>query len=114
EVGGEAVWRWRIDEGQSSVLTLREGHPLWRDLRSFDRLRMQFRISGGEINGLSLDVLGHVSGPRQYKVHQWGLALRTTPKDVWHDRDIDLATPNWFPWDNKDGYGTRRFLRFEA
>jgi len=114
ETKGVSLWRWRPNAGQTAELRLRASHPVFDKLRYFDRLQFRFRVMSGEIDNLSLRALGHVSGPRQYKQHQWNLALRTTPMQVWHERDIDLTRPNWLPWDNPDGEGREGYFHFET
>ncbi len=99
----EPVLRWKLEAGQSAILAVKPGHPIFERLRYYDRLEFEFRIVGGEIDSLDLSALGHVSGPRQYKIHQWGLGIRTTEAGVWHRRQVDLSRPNWFPWDDPDG-----------
>lgn len=113
-VDGKPVLRWQINVGQTSELSLRPEHPLFDRLRYFDRLQFQFRVVSGEIDGLGVRALGHVSGARQFKQHQWNVGIRTTPKGVWHPRDLDLTRPNWFPWDNPDGEGNQGYLMFDA
>lgn len=112
--GPDQVLRWAPAAGQTALLSMRPTHALFGRLRYFDRLRFEFRVAQGEIQELGLEALGHVSGPRQYKVHQWGLALRTTERGKWHTRDIDLARPNWFPWDIADGQGEEGYFRLSA
>lgn len=113
-VDGKPVLRWTVNAGQTSEISLRREHPLFDRLRYFDRLQFQFRIVSGEIDGMGVRALGHVSGARQYKQHQWNVAIRTTPTGVWHPRDLDLTRPNWFPWDNPDGEGREGYLIFDA
>lgn len=114
KVGGRTAWRWRIDAGQTSRLSIRHDHPLFDRLRYYDRLQMQYRVAEGEIHSLELDALGHVTGPRQYKVHNFRIAISTTPRAVWHHEELDLARPYWFPWDTSDGEGEDGYFRFEA
>jgi len=111
---GQAIWKWRIPNGQTSHLSLRTNHPLFGRLRYYDRLQMQYRIASGEIHSLELNALGHVSGPRQYKVHNFRIAIATTPREVWHHGQLDLARPYWFPWDKPDGEGEEGYFRFKA
>ncbi|MHC4398468.1 MAG: alginate lyase family protein [Planctomycetota bacterium] len=112
--GAGGLLRWRVNTGQTSHLAVRPDHPLFDRLRYYDRLDLEFRIAGGEISGFGLEALGHVSGARQYKVHQTGLAVRTTSTGAWHHRQLDLARPSWFPWDDPDGSGRGGFFRFSA
>jgi len=97
------VIRWSLTAGESAALQMKLTHPLFSRLRYFDRLEFEFRIVSGQLDSMDLNALGHVSGTRQNKVHQWALAVLTTPPGVWHTRQIDLARPNWFPWDDPDG-----------
>ncbi len=113
-VDGQPVLRWRIHAGQTSELSLRPEHPVFDHLRYFDHLQFEFRIASGEIDGLSVRGLGIVSGARQHKVHEWNMAIRTTPAMVWYARDADFTRPNWFPWDNPDGEGRQGYLMFSA
>lgn len=112
--GNEKVFRWRINAGQTSILDLKKDLPLLSRLRYFSRCQFEFRIVSGEINGLDLNIKGHVSGPRAYKIHNWNLAVLTTEKVAWQSRSVDLSRPNWFPWDNPDGEDTDTFFRFES
>lgn len=114
EQDDEGVLRWRVNTGQTSKLALRADHAIFDRLRYYDRLDLEFRIAGGEISDFGLEALGHVSGARQYKAHQSGLAVRTTAPGVWHRRQLDLARPSWFPWDDPDGAGRDGFFRFSA
>jgi len=111
---GDTVFRWHINVGQTSRLSLRADHPLFARLRYYDRLHFEFQIASGAINSMNVDALGHVSGPRQYKVHSWHVAVVTTERNVWHRRFLDLSRPNWLPWDNPDGEGEEGYLRLEA
>ena len=113
-VDGESVLRWRPEAGQSARLALRADHPLFDQLRYYDRLRLSFRVAKGRINAFELRARGHVSGPRQYKVHQYNLAIRTTKRGVWHERDLALNQPFWLPWDKADGYDREMFFRLGA
>lgn len=97
------VLRWTLTAGETASLQMKPGHPLFSRLRYFDRLELEFRIVSGQLDSMDLTALGHVSGSRQNKVHQWALAVLTTPPKVWHTRQMDLARPNWFPWDDPDG-----------
>ncbi|MCX5661451.1 MAG: heparinase II/III family protein [Planctomycetota bacterium] len=106
--------RWKPDAGQTAELGLNPSHPLFSRLRYYDRLQFDFRVVGGELDSFGLWGLGHVSGIRQYKVHQYTLAIHSTPVGVWHHRDIELARPNWFPWDLPDGEGNEGYFRFQA
>ena len=112
--GGETIYRWHLRAGQEAALALRQDHPLLEALRHYDYLPLRFRIASGELSQMNLRALGHVSGPRRYKVHSYGLAIRTTPSDQWHLRVPELVRPNWFPWDDPDGSEHRRFFRVEA
>ncbi len=103
EADGEAVLRWHLEPGQKAELAMKPEHAVFSRLRYYDRLELEFRIVSGQVDSLDLQAQGHVSGPRQYKVHQWSLAILTTRPEVWHARQLDLARPNWFPWDNPDG-----------
>jgi len=103
EEDGSPVIRWSLPQGSEASLRLREVSPLWEKIRSFDRLDVEFRIVSGRVETLGLRALGHVSGPRDYKMHQWTFAISTTAPEVWHHRSIDLARPNWFEWDDPDG-----------
>jgi len=111
---GETVYCWRPKLGETSVLALRRDCPLFDRLPRFDRLEFEIRIAQGEVSTIGLSALGHVSGPRQYKVHEWSVAARTTRAGVWHDRSCDLACPNWFPFDNPDGEGREGYFRFDV
>ena len=99
EVDGEAVLRWRPEAGKSATLEFRPDHPLFSRLRYFDRMELEFRIVSGVFDELELRAMGHVSGARQYKVHQWRLGIVTTAHGVWHTRQLDLSRPTWFVWD---------------
>jgi len=113
-VDGQTVYRWHLRNGVTSLLSMRPSHPLFDKLRYYDQFQCDFRVVSGDINGIGLAALGIVSGPRQYKVHQVSLALRTTTHDVWHKRDVDLSRPNWMPWDNPDGEGAEGYFRLDA
>jgi len=114
EAEGQPVLRWALPAGQAARLSLRPGHPLLQRLRYYDRLEFEFRIVSGEIDALHLDTLGLVSGPRQTKVHQWHLGVRTTPRDVWHRRMVEFARPCWLVWDNPDGFDAAGFVAFHT
>lgn len=101
--GGEPLLRWALQPGESGVLKMKVEHPLFSRLRYFDRLEFEFRIVSGQLDSMEFNALGHVSGTRQNKLHQWSLAVLTTPAGKWLTRQVDLARPNWFPWDNPDG-----------
>lgn len=103
EVDGQKVLRWTLETGKSATLALNPDHPLFSKLRYFDRLEFEFRIISGRLDFLDLRAMGHVSGARQFKIHQWQLAILTTEPGPWHVRQVDLTRPNWFPWDDKDG-----------
>lgn len=110
--GGEPVIRWSLQPGESGALKMKSEHPLFSRLRYFDRLEFEFRIVSGQLDSMEFNALGHVSGTRQNKLHQWSLAVLTTPTGEWLARQVDLARPNWFPWDNPDG--TPPQFAFEA
>jgi hypothetical protein len=112
--GGAAVYEWVIHGGQTSTLDLADACPFKSRLRYFDRLLFDYQIAEGQVSSLDVSAFGHVPGPRQGKVHEWGLAMITTPARRWRTVRIDLDQPNWFPWDNKDGQPTDTFLRFPA
>ena len=105
EVDGEPVLHWEPEAGKSATLEMKSGHPLFARLRYYDRLEVEFRIVRGQFDELELRAMGHVSGPRQYKVHQWRMGIVTTEPRVWHARQLDLSRPTWFVWDQmfKDG-----------
>ena len=103
EESGDPVLRWTVMEGENAELKMNPEHPLFSRLRYFDRLEFEFRVVSGKLDSMDFSALGHVSGTRQNKVHQWGLAILTTTNGVWHQRQIDLARPNWFPWADPDG-----------
>ena len=107
-----ATYRWSPEAGKTSTLELHPDHPLLQRLRYFDTFSFDFRIASGEVSDTSLLALGHVSGARQFRVHQWQVAILTTPTKVWHHRSIDLARPNWFPWDSADGTDGNCYFRF--
>lgn len=106
--------RWQVAAGQSGTLSLRSDAPLLQQLCLYDRFEFEFRIASGAVNTLDLKAMGHVSGARRYKVHQWTAAVATTERGVWHKRSFDLSRPNWFPWDNPDGEGAEPYLLFET
>jgi hypothetical protein len=108
------VLRWHLEAGQSSTLALRPESGLLAQLRHYDYARFELRIASGEVANFNLRMLGHVSGPRQYKVHDWQVAILTTARGLWHPRCFELARPNWFPWDNADGEGTDALFQFQA
>jgi len=114
EEGPEGVLRWVPVPGQAASLHLSKDHPLFQSLRYYDVLELEFRVAAGEIDQVGLRALGHVSGPRQYKVHSFTFGRRTTEREVWHRRDVRLDRPFWFPWDEPDGYGEEAFFRLEA
>lgn len=111
---GSAVWQWSVNEGQTAELRLRPGRDPFDALRYYDRLRLRVRIAAGRIDSLGLRALGHVSGGRAYKVHQWNLAFGSTATNVWLERDVDLTRPNWLPWDNPDGEGREGYFVLDA
>ncbi len=111
---GEGVYRWHLQAGQTAELAIAQGHPLLNRLRYYDYATFEVRIAAGELSSMGFTMLGHVSGPRQYKVHEWQVAILTTAKDAWHRRCFELARPNWLPWDNVDGQGVDAFLKFSA
>ena len=114
EIKGERVWRWHVNAGQTSTLAIRQDHPLFNQLRYFDHLQFDYRIASGEISSLSLNAVGLVSGIRQYKLHNYRIAIITTPKVEWHATDINLAMPYWFVWDNPDGEGDDGYFHLDA
>ena len=99
---GGPVLRWHLSAGETATLSMKPENPLFDKLRYFDRLEYEFRIVSGRVDTFELNALGHVSGTRQNKVHQWAQAVLTTPVGSWLSRQVDLARPNWFPWDNPD------------
>ena len=101
--GENAVLRWSLLPGESASLKIQPEHPLFARLRYFDRLEFEFRLVSGRLDSMDFNALGHVSGSRHNKLHQWGVAVLTTPPGVWHTRQLDLSRPNWFPWDEPDG-----------
>ena len=111
---GEVVYRWHLNAGQEASLAVRQGHTLLGALRYYDYANLHFRIASGELSEMHLRALGHVSGPRQYKVHSFGLGIRTTRRQQWHLRVLELARPNWFPWDNPDGPVHETFFKLDA
>ena len=112
--GDQVVYRWHLQAGQSAALDIRDDHELLRQMRYYDYAGFEFRIASGSIGDANFDVLGHVSGARQYKIHNFQVAVRTTERGVWHQRYYELARPNWFPWDDPDGAGTDAFMHFTA
>lgn len=108
------LYRWRPDAGKTSTLAFRSDHPLLQRLRYYDDFRFDFRIASGQVSATSLWALGHVSGARQFRVHQWQVAVLTTPTNVWHRHFIELSRPNWFPWDQADGTDGDQYFRFTA
>jgi len=102
-VDGRTIYRWRINTGQTSTLRLRADHPLYGRLRYYDHLRFDFRIASGLIHSMGLHAMGHVSGPRRYKVHMWTSALRTTKPGVWLGSYCDLSRPDRLLTENPDG-----------
>ncbi len=113
-VNGNNRLIWNINAGQTSKLSIRKDHPLLNKLRYYDRFNMKFNIISGSISTVDLWMYRHVSGARQYKVHQWLIAVFSTQTKKWHQRSFDTHTPNWFPWDQKDGQGTDPYFRLEA
>lgn len=105
--------RWSLAGGESGELSLLPDSAPFQRLRYFDRLQFEYRVTG-EIDSFGFRALGHVSGARQYKEHQWNIAIRTTPVNVWHPCELDLTRPSWFPWDNPDGLGSEGFFAFTA
>jgi len=103
EVDGKPVIRWYLEPGQQAHLSLKPDHPLFSRLRYFDRLEFRFRIASGHAEYVDFRAMGHVSGARQFKIHQWQTAIQTTPVGPWFTRQLDLNRPNWFPWDDPDG-----------
>ena len=106
--------RWAPAAGATSRMFFRPGDGLLQCLCWYDRMDFEFRIVRGAVSEAGLEMKGHVTGPRRYKVHQWNLAVATTEQGIWHKRILDLVRPNWFPWDNPDGEGADPFLRFSA
>lgn len=113
-IDGQEGWRWRINAGQNSILAIRPEHPVYGRLRYYDRLRFDYRIASGEVSSIKLNAVGHVSGPRQYKVHNHRIAIATTLREVWHPTELNLADAYWFPWDSPDGEGEDGYFRFES
>lgn len=111
---GETVWRWHVPNGQNSLLSIRKDHPLYVALRYYDYFRFDYRVASGALSSMKWEAVGHVSGPRQYKVHNQRIAIVTTEKDVWHPTHLRLDDAYWFPWDNVDGEGEDGFFRLEA
>lgn len=110
----EPVLRWQPEAGQTAVLELPPGSPLLERMKSMDWLDLEYRIVCGRVDDLGLSTRGLVSGHRRYKVHNTGIARSTTKTGVWHPFDLELARPNWFPWDNPDGSDADVFFRFSA
>lgn len=111
---GRKAWRWKVNTGQSGDLAIRSEHELFDRLRYYDRLQFEYRIVSGEVSSISFNAVGHVSGPRQYKVHNQRIALVTTERKVWHQTELDLADAYWFPWDKPDGEGETGYFTFNA
>ena len=107
-----AIWRWKLKAGQPATLALRPSSDIFEKLPRYGRLELDFRVASGRIESLGFLAAGHVSGPRKYKVHQWSLGIQTTPRGPWISRQLDLARPSWFPWDNPDGMKSE--FAFEA
>ena len=103
ELDGETVLRWEPQAGKSATLAVNPESALFNRLRYFGRLEFEFRIVQGQFDELEFRAMGHVTGPRQYKVHQWRLGTLTTLPGVWHPRQLELDRPNWMPWDQADG-----------
>ena len=103
KAGGEELLRWSLETGKSATLGIKPGHPLFTRLRYFNRLEFDFRIVSGQLDSLDLQALGHVSGPREFKIHQWQFGILTTGTGAWHTRQVDLNRPAWFVWDDPDG-----------
>ena len=114
EIKGQRVWRWHVNAGQTSTLAIRRDHPLFNQLRYYDHLQFDYRIASGEISSISLNTVGLVSGIRQYKLHNFRIAIITTPKTEWHAMDINMAMPYWFVWDNPDGEGDEGYFHLDA
>ena len=106
--------QWKVNSGQNSRLAISPEHPLFQRLRYYDRLQFEYRVASGAVSSIEFNALGHVSGPRQYKIHNQRVAIVTTPKEVWHRVELDLADAYWFPWDNPDGDGDEGFFRLDA
>jgi len=100
QMEGENVLRWKPEAGKSATLEMKTDHPLFSRLRYYDRLEFEFRIVQGQFDELEFRIMGHVTGPRKYKVHQWRLGISTTAPGIWHARQLDLSRPSWFPWDH--------------
>jgi hypothetical protein len=75
---GGVTYRWHLEAGQTATLSVRQDHELLPRLRHYDYAGFEFRIAAGSIGDAKFDMLGHVSGPRQYKIHNWQMAVRTT------------------------------------
>ena len=103
QVDGQPVLRWHLEPGQQANLSLKPEHPLFSRLRYFDRLEFRFRIASGQAEFVDFRAMGHVSGARAFKIHQWQVAIQTTTVGPWYTRQLDLSRPNWFPWDDPDG-----------
>lgn len=114
------IYQWHIPAGQTSTLAIKADYTpknigsLLSLIRQFEKFNLQFNISSGSINQLSIEALGIVSGPRSFKQAQWDLAIFTTSKSTWHTRTIDLARPSWLPWDDKDGLGRGPIFEIKA
>lgn len=102
-VDGTAILRWKPTAGQRASLALPPSQPVSAKLRSFDRMAFEFRLVSGRLDALDFQALGHVSGARAGKMHQWHLAFRTTPRGIWLAREVNFQRPEWFPWDKPDG-----------
>lgn len=113
ELDGIPVIRWSVNAGQTSRLELRTDNPLFLRLRYYDRFEFEFRVVSGEISNMDMQALGHVSGAYQSKVHEWHLAVHGQAQQDWRSRQLDLARPAWYPWDNPDGDGGG-FFRLSA
>ncbi|HRJ72166.1 MAG TPA: heparinase II/III family protein [Terrimicrobiaceae bacterium] len=103
QADGQPALRWALDVGKTATLSLRTDHPLFARLRDYNRLEFDFRIIHGQVDTLTLRAMGHVSGSRQSKVHEWQLGITTTKPGIWQTRILDLNRPNWLVWDNPDG-----------
>lgn len=108
------IFHWSPAVGQTAVLDLRHDSPLFDRLRAVDRLDFEFNIVTGRLSEMGVSILGLASGARRYKIHDWKVAFPTTPCGKWVPVSLDMARPNWFPWDNPDGVGTDVFFRLNA
>lgn len=112
-VDGVPVIRWKPVAGQASTLEVRREHPIFARMLEFDRLLFEVRTTG-VVNDIGITALGHVSGPRRNRIHQTGMAVLTTPTNVWLTREFDFNRPNWLPWINPDGDTSDSFFRISC